>query len=187
MTEADGEAGVAGRTSAGAADAGAAEVGARQERTVIKTVSLTSVGGGGCPAAVDAKDDRIVRIRPLHYDSKYDPATFIPWKCERDGKVFRPLLESLPSPFSLAYKKRAYSPNRILYPLKRVDRGPQGAPCSTGPGGGNPQNGGKSKFVRISWDEATQIVADEIRPICDSYGPLAILLVEEANLGDIPL
>lgn len=170
MTEADGEAGVAGRTSAGAADAGAAEVGARQERTVIKTVSLTSVGGGGCPAAVDAKDDRIVRIRPLHYDSKYDPATFIPWKCERDGKVFRPLLESLPSPFSLAYKKRAYSPNR-----------------TTGPGGGNPQNGGKSKFVRISWDEATQIVADEIRPICDSYGPLAILLVEEANLGDIPL
>ena len=56
-------------------------------------------------------------------------------------------MKSLPSPFSLAYKKRTYSPNRIKYPLKRVDWDPNGER--------NPQNRGKSKYKRISWDEAT--------------------------------
>jgi hypothetical protein len=48
----------------------------------------------------------------------------------------------LPGPFSLAYKKRVYSPNRIKYPLKRVDWDPNGER--------NPQNRGKSKYERIS-------------------------------------
>ena len=50
-----------------------------------------------------------------------------------------------------AYKKRTYSPNRVKYPLKRVDWDPNGER--------NPQNRGKSKYVRISWDEATDIIA----------------------------
>ena len=40
----------------------------------------------------------------------------------------------------------------------------------------NPQNRGKSKFVRISWDEATDIIAAEIKRIHKDYGPLAILV-----------
>ena len=37
------------------------------------------------------------------------------------------LMKSLIPPYSLAYKKRVYSANRILYPLKRVDWDPDGA------------------------------------------------------------
>ena len=77
-------------------------------------------------------------------------------------------MKSLPSPYSLAYKKRTFSPNRIKYPMKRVDWDPKGER--------NPQNRGKSKYVRISWDEATNIVADEIRRIHKTYGPLGILV-----------
>ncbi len=105
------------------------------------------------------KDGKVVRIRPFKYDWKYDWESLRPWKIERNGQVLTPLRKALPAPFSLAYKKRTFSPNRIKYPLKRVDWDPNGAPGSVGPGGRNTQNRGKSKFVRISWDEATTIVA----------------------------
>ena len=87
---------------------------------------------------------------------------------ERNGKTFEPLMKSVPAPWSLAYKKRTYSPNRIKYPLKRVDWDPNGER--------NTQNRGKSKFVRISWDEATDIIAAEIKRVHKEYGPLSILV-----------
>ena len=46
---------------------------------------------------------------------------------EAHGQIFEPMMKSLAPPFSLAYKNRVYSPNRILYPLKRVDWDPKGA------------------------------------------------------------
>ena len=90
-----------------------------------------------------------------------------PWKVVRNGKTFGPSRKSLPGPFSLAYKKRVYSPNRIKYPLKRVDWDPNGER--------NPQNRGKSKYKRISWDEATDIIASEIKRIHKKYGVYGIL------------
>ncbi len=147
-----------------------------EQKTVLKALGLSGGIYGAVPCAVDVKDGRVVRIRPLHWDSKYDPAQFKPWKITKDGKSLEPLLKAAPSPWSLAYKKRTYSPNRVKYPLKRVDWDPSGAPDSTGPGGRNPQNRGKSKYVRISWDEATDLIADEIRRIHQEHGPLAILV-----------
>ena len=137
------------------------------EKTFIKALGLGGVVGGGAPCAVDVKDGKIVRIRPLHFDWKYDKKDFNPWKIKARGKVLNAILKSQPSPFSLAYKKRAYSPNRIKYPLKRVDWDPNGER--------NTQNRGKSKYVRISWDEATDIVASEIKRVQKKYGPYAIL------------
>ena len=37
-----------------------------------------------------------------------------------------------------------------------------------------PQNRGKSNYVRISWDEALDIIVGEIKRIIDKYGPYAI-------------
>jgi len=56
-----------------------------------------------------------------------------------------------------------YSPNRILYPLKRVDWDPNGER--------NPQNRGKSKYVRISWDEAYDRITDAIAQAISKEGP----------------
>ena len=137
-----------------------------QEKTTIKALALSG-GYGGAPCSVDYKDGKVIRIRPLHFDEKYDPKQFNLWKIEAKGKVFEPVLKSHPSPFSLAYKKRAYSPNRIKYPLIRVDWDPKGER--------NTQNRGKSKYRRISWDEVTDIIAGEIKRIHKQYGPLAIL------------
>jgi trimethylamine-N-oxide reductase (cytochrome c) len=65
-------------------------------------------------------DGKIIRIRPLHYDSKYALEQFNPWEIRKNGKTLKPMMKALPFPFSLAYKKRAYSPNRLRYPMKRV-------------------------------------------------------------------
>ena len=144
-----------------------------KETTVIKALSLGGAQGGGGPCAVDVKNGKIIRIRPFHYDWKYSRAQFNPWKIQRDGKTFGPLMKTLVAPFSIAYKKRVYSPNRIKYPLKRVDWNPDGER--------NPQNRGKSKFKRISWDEATDIIAGEIKRVQKTYGPLAVLLQEDGH------
>jgi molybdopterin guanine dinucleotide-containing S/N-oxide reductase-like protein len=137
------------------------------EKTVYRVISLGGVNGGGVPAAVDVQDNKIIRVRPLHYDSKYKKEEMNPWKIQRNGKILEPLMKSLPSPFSLAYKKRAYSPNRIKYPLKRVDWDPNGER--------NPQNRGISKFKRISWDEATELIASEIKRVREKYSLAAVL------------
>ncbi len=138
------------------------------DKTVHKALGLSGGIFGASPCAVDVKDGKIIRIRPLHWDSAYDPETFNPWKIEKNGKTLEPLFKSVPAPWSLAYKKRAYSPNRVKYPLKRVDWDPNGER--------NPQNRGKSKYVRISWDEATDILAARSSGSTREYGPLAILV-----------
>jgi len=137
------------------------------DKTVVKALALGGLDRGGGPCAVDVKDGKIIRVRPLHYDWKYKKEDLNPWKFERNGKTYQPLMKSLPAPFSLAYKKRVYSPNRIKYPLKRVDWDPNGER--------HPENRGKSKFTRISWDEATELIASEIKRVHAKYGPYAIL------------
>jgi molybdopterin guanine dinucleotide-containing S/N-oxide reductase-like protein len=138
----------------------------RNENTTIKALGFLGVGGGA-PCAVDYRDGKIIRIRPLHYDWKYDRKSLNPWKFSVRGKVLEPSFKSNPCPFSLAYKKRAYSPNRIKYPLIRVDWDPNGER--------NTQNRGKSKYRRISWEEVAEIIASEIKRIQKEYGPFAIM------------
>jgi molybdopterin guanine dinucleotide-containing S/N-oxide reductase-like protein len=144
------------------------KVDVKPDKTVIKVLALGGLLGGGGECAVDVKDGKVVRIRPFHYDWKYDRESFRPWKISRNGKDYKPLFKSVPSPFSLAYKKRTFSPNRIKYPLQRVDWDPNGER--------NPQNRGKSKYKRISWEEAATILADETKRVHKKYGPLAILV-----------
>jgi trimethylamine-N-oxide reductase (cytochrome c) len=143
------------------------------EKTCIKSTGLCDFGDSTNLAAIDVKDGKIVRIRPFHYDWKYDPEEFHPWKFKARGKVFEPTIKSLIAPFGLGNKKRIYSPNRIMYPLKRVDWDPNGER--------NPQNRGKSGYVRISWDEAGDIIVSELKRIIKKYGAEAILAQQDGH------
>ncbi len=127
------------------------------DKTVLRSLSLGGMYGGGAQAMVDVKDGKILRVRPFRFDWKYDRSKIRTWKFEKNGKTLEPTWKSIISPFSLAYKKRVYSPNRIQYPLIRVDWDPNGER--------NPQNRGKSKYRRASWDEVTTIIASELRRI----------------------
>ena len=139
-----------------------------KEKTVLRALGLGGLNGGSSEGMVDVKDGKIVRVRPFHYDWKYRKDEVKTWKMEKNGKVFEQPWKSLPGPFSLAYKKRAYSPNRIKFPMKRIDWDPKG--------NRNPHNRGKSKYVRISWDEASDLIASEIKRIHKEYGVNGILV-----------
>lgn len=137
-----------------------------KEKRIVKGLGFCGIAADANTVEVDVANGKIIRINPLHYDRMYQPAEFNPWKIEARGKVFEPSLKSLIPPLSLGYKNRVYSPNRILYPLKRAD---------WDPGNRNTQNRGKSGYVRISWDEATDIIVSELRRIKETYGMEAVL------------
>jgi len=137
------------------------------EKQVIKGLSLIGTAEAGSPAVVDVNDGKITRIRPLKYDWKYDRESMNPWKVEARGKTFEPPTRALFGPIMTAYKKRVYSKNRVMYPLKRVDWDPNGER--------NTENRGKSGYVRISWDEAAELIASELKRVRDKYGMSAVL------------
>ncbi|MBN1190073.1 MAG: molybdopterin-dependent oxidoreductase [Dehalococcoidales bacterium] len=137
-----------------------------QQKSFVKGLSFMGPTGG-YPCRIDVENGRLIRIRPLHYDWKYNPEEFKPWNIDARQQTFEPGLKTLVSPYALAYKKRVYSPNRVLYPLKRVDWDPSGER--------NTENRGKSGYIRISWDEALDIIVGELKRVREKYGPEAVL------------
>ncbi len=131
---------------------------------------LTNCTTGG-PVFVDVRDDRIIRITPIEFDESDGPT----WTIEARGRKFSPPRKALISPWTVAHRSTIYSPKRILTPLKRVDFDPQGEPGSTGKGGRNTQNRGISGYEPISWDEALDLVAEEIIRVRREYGPGALM------------
>jgi anaerobic selenocysteine-containing dehydrogenase len=55
------------------------------------------------------------------------------------------------------YLEREHSPDRLLYPQKRI-----GAK-------------GEGRFTRITWDEAIETVASNLKRVADTYGPESVL------------
>lgn len=115
------------------------------------------------PLFVDVKDNKIIRMTPIEFN-KDDGASF---EIEARGKKFRPPRKVTISPFGFSLKSTVYSPDRILYPLKRVDFDPSGER--------HPENRCISGYERITWDEALDIVAGEIKRVKREHGPGAIL------------
>jgi anaerobic dimethyl sulfoxide reductase subunit A len=63
-------------------------------------------------------------------------------------------------------RMQVFAADRLKYPMKRKN---------WAPGGGNKELRGKDEWVRISWDEALDIVASEIKNVKEKYGNEAIL------------
>jgi trimethylamine-N-oxide reductase (cytochrome c) len=122
----------------------------------------TSNTNGG-PVFVYVKEGKIIRITPIEFDEK-DPE---PWIIKARGKRFTPPRKTTISPHTLAWKSMVYSKDRLLYPMKRIDFDPNGER--------NCKNRGTSGYERISWDEATDMVANEIKRVKRDYGPGAIM------------
>jgi len=112
------------------------------EERVVSTMCASHCGGS-CLLRVHVKDGVITRTET---DDGEEPQLRGCWR----GR---------------SLTQRIYSPDRVLYPLKRVGKR------------------GEGKFERISWDEALDTVASEIRRVNDNYGPKSILYSPMA--GDV--
>lgn len=102
---------------------------------IIPTCSTFDCGGK-CDIRAHVQQGVVTRISTL-LDSEIDPEMPIMRACVR-GR---------------SYRKFAYHPDRLKYPMKRVGKR------------------GEGKFVRISWDEATTLIADNLKRITQAYGP----------------
>ena len=145
------------------------------ERTVVRDMSFLGASWGANACMVDVKDGKVLRIRPARFYDQYTKEEVKPWVMHARGKTFEPGDKTLPPPLSLAYKKRVFSPARIRFPMKRVDFDPKGER--------NIQNRGVSKYERISWDEALDIITGEMLRVKETYGPTAILYQNDQH-GD---
>jgi molybdopterin guanine dinucleotide-containing S/N-oxide reductase-like protein len=125
-------------------------------------VRYTTNSNGG-PLFVYVRDGKIVRITPIDFDDRDAPS----WTISARGKSFTPPRRTTISPHAQVFKSMIYSPDRLLYPMKRVDFDPKGER--------NPSKRGISGYERISWDEALDIVAEEIKRVKRVHGPGAIL------------
>ena len=139
----------------------------KADRRVLKAASLMGPKSGPPTAVESDAEGKITRVRPYYYEDHNEWESLNPWKIEARGRVLEPPRHTLPGVYYLSYKKRVYSENRVRYPLKRVDWDPNGER--------NTQNRGKSKYVRITWDEAARLIADELLRVKERYGMSAVL------------
>jgi anaerobic selenocysteine-containing dehydrogenase len=93
----------------------------------------------GCGALITVEDGRATRIQG-------DPA--------------HPVTQGFLCAKVAKYLDRVYSPDRVLYPMRRV--GPKGP-------------GGPEAFQRISWDEALDQIVVRLKQISAEFGPEAVL------------
>mgnify|MGYP003352643029 FL=1 len=125
-------------------------------------------GTNSGPIFVYVKDGKIIRTTPIDFTDDDAPS----WSIEARGKTFKPSRRTTVASHGMCQKSMVYSKNRILQPMKRVDFDPDGER--------NIQNRGKSKFVPISWDEATDIVSKEIKR-AKAVGPGAIAVANGSH------
>jgi trimethylamine-N-oxide reductase (cytochrome c) len=140
----------------------AQSVGWKYGKDLGKGVRRYTTNTNGGPLYVDVKDGKIVRFLPI--DFAEDDARA--WNITARGRKFTPEHRATVAPYAICSKSLVYSKDRLLYPMKRVDFDPNGER--------NPQNRGISGYVRISWDEALDMVASEIKRLKKEFGLGAI-------------
>ena len=107
--------------------------GTRMDDGSMRYCNMTNGG----PVFIYVKDGKIIRMTPI--DLADDDGES--WTIEAKGVKLTPPRKTTLAPHGQNAKSIIYSPDRLRYPMKRVDFDPNG--------GRNPQNRGKSGYVRI--------------------------------------
>lgn len=129
-----------------------------KEREKEKSYVTSTFGGA---VVVTVKNGRVIKTDPMPI-----PDDVPQYQIKARGKVFKPPRKCLPDMWAHGYRRWVYDTARIRYPLKRVGWEPGGK--------GRYDNRGLSEFVRISWDEAFDLVSGEIKRVKETYGNSAI-------------
>ena len=121
----------------------------------IYTGCVINCGAGQCLLKVRRKDGVITAIEP---DDHYNRGLGREDTVLNDTDLIKNRLQLRGCPMAWVFHKLPYAPDRILYPLKRVE-------------GSQRMEG---LYERISWDEALDLVAQKMEEIADKHGPYSI-------------
>ena len=118
------------------------------------------------------KPDRSVKVFPTGCSNHCGGACLLRAHVE-DGKITRIETDNGEMPQiraclrGRAYRQRVHAPDRLQFPMRRTGER------------------GEGEFERISWDEALDTVAGELRRVRETYGPAARLYVSGG--GDLSM
>jgi anaerobic dimethyl sulfoxide reductase subunit A len=121
----------------------------------VYTGCVINCGAGHCVLKVRRKNGKITAIEP---DDHYNPGVGREDTVLDDKDLIKNRLQLRACPMGWVFHKLLDSPDRILYPLKRVE--------------GTKRMEGK--YERISWEEALNLVATKMEETVDKYGPYSI-------------
>ena len=113
-------------------------------------------GNHQCILKAHVKDGKVIRVEP---DDRYNTNAGREDDAITYEQLIRTHLQRRPCEMGMAFHRYLYHPDRILYPLKRK------------PGTGR----GEGHYVRISWDEALDTIAQKMTETRKKYGPHSII------------
>ena len=126
------------------------------DEETVYTGCRINCGAGHCILKVRRKNGVVTAIEP---DDHYNPGVGREDAVVSDQDLIKNRLQLRGCPMAWTWHKLAYSPDRILYPMKRVEGSKRG----------------EGRLERISWDEALDLVANKMKETVEKYGPYSIM------------
>ena len=125
------------------------------DEEIVYSGCVINCGAGHCVHKIRRKNGKITAIEP---DDHYNRGVGREDVVLNDTDLMKNHLQTRGCPMAWVFHKLIETPDRILYPLKRVE-------------GSKRMEG---KYERISWDEALDLVAKKMEEAVDNYGPYSI-------------
>lgn len=129
--------------------------GLHADEEVLYTGCRINCGGSQCVLRVRRRDGKVTAIEP---DDHYNRGVGREDVVLSDLDLIKNRLQLRGCPMGWMFHKLAYSPERILYPMKRAEGSKRG----------------EGKFERITWDEALDLVANKMKEVVERYGPYSV-------------
>jgi anaerobic dimethyl sulfoxide reductase subunit A len=125
-------------------------------KTVYTTCACNCGANHQCVIKAHVKGGKVIAVEP---DDRYNRNIGREDEAISEEDLIKTRLQRRPCVMGLAFHRYMYHPDRILYPLKRA------------PG----TKRGEGKYVRISWEEALDTIANKMKECREKYGPYSII------------
>jgi anaerobic dimethyl sulfoxide reductase subunit A len=125
--------------------------------TVYTTCVCNCGGNSQCVIKAHVRNGKVIRVEP---DDRYNPGVGMEDQVLPPRDLIEVRLQRRPCTMGLVFHKYLHMDHeRVLYPLKQIPDSKRG----------------EGRFERISWDEALDTIAQQMKKIREKYGPYSII------------
>ncbi|MDD2568147.1 MAG: molybdopterin-dependent oxidoreductase [Clostridia bacterium] len=124
--------------------------------TVYSSCMCNCGANSQCIFKLYVKDGKVLAVEP---DDRFNPQAGREDEVISEEDLLKVRLQRRPCTRGLVFHKYLYRPERILFPLKRVEETKRG----------------EGHYIRISWDEALDTIASKMLESKEKYGPYSVV------------